>query len=137
MTAPDSEEYQELIGIIENDPAKMISDYIRDWYFILHKNGTEGAFPPETTEEEKRENLKAFLLSKFPDETALIEEKIKNIADYTGYEEDRFYGGKRQRRKTKKNKKTKTKTNKDKKPRKGKKTRKNKQTKKSRKTKTR
>ena len=105
-TTPNAE-YQELIDIIEANPEKMIPENIRVWY-KLHKKGTEGAFPPGTSEATKRDNLKEFLLSKFPGEVALIDAKIAEIADNIGYEEDDFdvmYGGKR-KRKTRRIKKT-------------------------------
>jgi hypothetical protein len=76
----------------------------------MHKTGTEGAFPSGTTTEEKKKNLKEFLLSKMPNETTLIDEKIAEIADNIGYDEDDFmFGG---RRKTSKRKTNKRKTNK-------------------------
>ena len=107
LTNPEKEEYQELIGIIENSPSKMIKDhYIPEWY-KLHKKGTELAFPSGTTSEAKRNNLRAFLLSKLPNEGTLIDAKIAEIADNYGYDEDDFdvlYGGKR--RKTKKSRRT-------------------------------
>jgi surface protein len=100
-----NKEYQELIDIIVANPEKMIPDSIREWY-KLHKKGTDGEFPPGTSEATKRANLKEYLLTKFPEEEALIDNKIAEISDNIGYEEDDFdvnYGGKR-KRKTIKNK---------------------------------
>jgi len=114
LDANKKEEYEKLIEIITANPNAIIGDFIKDWY-QFHKTGSENAFPLGTTEEEKRQDLKRYLLEKFPDKIDLIEEKIKEIADNIGYEDDDFqYGGKkrfsrkvRKVRKTRKNRKTK------------------------------
>lgn len=93
----ETEEYQTLVAIITANPEKLISEYIRDWY-KLHKTGTDGAFPPTTTEKEKKADLKAYLLELFPEEESLINMQIRDVADIIGYEEDDFmYGGKRRK----------------------------------------
>jgi len=99
-TDENNENYKTLLGIITANPAVLIADYIKDWY-KLHKIGTPDAFPPETSEEDKKNNLRNYLLEKFPNETTLIDNKIAEIADIIGYEDDDFmYGGRK--RKTKK-----------------------------------
>ena len=97
-TSRNDEKYQRLIDIIVANPEKLIPEYIREWY-KLHKTGTTYAFPPGTTKEEKQADLKEYLLSKFPEETMLIDRKISEIADNIGYDDDDFmYGGKRKRK---------------------------------------
>ena len=99
-----SQEYETLIGII----VKNIREHIIDWY-KLHKQGTEQAFAVGTGVWLKREDLKRYLLSKFPDQSELIEQEMVKWADSIGYEEDDFtYGGKK--RKTHKRKSYKRKT---------------------------
>lgn len=103
-TNPD---YQKLVDIIVANPAKLIPEYIHDWY-KLHNKNKEGQFSPGTTIESKRENLKQFLLNKFPDEIELIEEQMSIIADNLGYEDDVFEyegGKKRKTRRRRKNNK--------------------------------
>ena len=85
----ENEQYNTIIAIIIANPAALIPEYIRDWY-KLHKNGTPEAFPSGTTPEIKKENLRKYLLAKFPDELVLINEKIIEIADNVGYDEDDF-----------------------------------------------
>jgi len=117
-TDEEKEDYKKIIGIITANPQVLIIEYIKDWY-KLHKTGTDTAFPDGTTEEQKKQDLKRFLLQKLPNENVLIDQKISEYADNIGYEPDDFaYGGKRKTRKirkTKKNNKTKknrkTKTN--------------------------
>jgi hypothetical protein len=121
-------DYQTILDIINANPEKLVSEYIRDWY-KLHKTGTEGGFTDVDTPEIRRANLKDYLKTKLPGQSdEWIEGKIKDIADYIGYDDDDFmYGDRRRpRRKTKKLRKT-TKT---KKQRKTKKLRKQKKTKK-------
>jgi hypothetical protein len=73
----------------------MIPEYIKEWY-QLHKHGSENAFAPASTRDDKRQNLKDYLLHKFPDEDKLIEDKISEIADNIGYDDDDFmFGGRR------------------------------------------
>ena len=141
LTTGENEDYEKIIAIIIANPSKLIPEYILDWY-KLHKTGTDGAFPPGTTVEEKKENLKKYLLGFFPNENELIDSKISENADNIGYDDDDFmYGGRKKKNKTKKNNKTNKKNNtqKNKKTKKNnkktkkinKKTNKNKKTKKS------
>ena len=117
-TDENNANYKTLIDIIAANPNKLIPEYIKDWY-KLHKTGTPGAFPPGTTKEEKKNDLRNYLLEKFPEETTLINDKIAGIADNIGYDDDDFmYGGKRNRKKNKKSKKRISRTS-------GKKTKKN------------
>ena len=95
----DHKNYEQIIDVISANPEKMIPAYIKDWY-KLHKHGGENAFTPEESDEKRtqnrRQNLKNYLLGKFPDEGELIEAKITEIADNIGYEDDYFaYGGRR------------------------------------------
>jgi surface protein len=109
-TNPD---YETIIAIITANPSILIPVYIKDWY-MLHKTGTLDAFPPGTSEEEMKSNLKSYLLEKLPNESVLINQKIVEYADVIGYDEESFmYGGKRRRlnkRKTHKRKTYKRKT---------------------------
>jgi surface protein len=90
-------DYEIIIAIIVKDPVKLIPEYIRDWY-KSHKIGTTTEFSDKLTPEDKRENLKNYLLGFFPDEGDLIESKIKEIADNIGYETDDFtYGGRKKK----------------------------------------
>ena len=107
-TNPDNKDYQSIISIITANPNELIPEYIKDWY-QLHKTGTSDAFSSKTTEEEKRENLKSYLLTKFPNENELIEKKIIEYADGLGYDEESFMYGGRKTRKTRKTRKRKTK----------------------------
>jgi surface protein len=123
----NNENYKTIIDIITANPSTLIPEYIKDWY-KLHKTGSADAFPPGTSQEEKKNDLRNYLLAKFPEEENLINDKIVEISDNIGYEDDDFmYGGKRKgKRRTKKNIKG-IKSNKiSKKIRKVKKTRKNK-----------
>ena len=111
--------YETLVAIISANPEILIQEYIQDWY-KLHNKNSQHAFPAGTSVEYKKENLKIYLMAKFPHEEGLadlVDAKIEEIAGSIGYDEDDFsYGGKR--RKTKKNRKlrkTNRKTNRNKK----------------------
>ena len=98
-TTPN-EEYQRLIDILVANPEKLIPEYIRDWY-KSHKMGTNDEFPEVTNDNYRRADLKRYLMSKFPEETTLIDAKIAEIADNIGYDDDDFdvrYGGRRKKR---------------------------------------
>jgi len=112
-TEETNAEYETITAIITANPSLLIPIYIIDWY-KLHKTGTDDAFPSGTPEEEMKSNLKTYLLEKFPNESAVIDQKIVEYADEIGYDEESFmYGGKRRKRimnkrnQTKKMKKTK------------------------------
>ena len=93
-------EYEQLTGIIGQNPDVLVDEYIQDWY-KSHKRDTGGAFPAGTSDEAKRADLKRHLMSLLPESSALIDAKIKEIEDAIGFDEDSFsYGGGR-RRKTK------------------------------------
>jgi hypothetical protein len=93
----ENDDYETIIAIIVRDPVKLIPEYIRDWY-KLHKIGTDGKFSDELTEQDRKENLRTYLLGFFPDEGVLIEEKIVEIADNIGYSNDDFtYGGRKKK----------------------------------------
>ena len=97
-------DYQTIIDIIEKNPKTLIHEYIKDWY-QLHKTGTQNEFPPGTSTNYKINDLKDYLLQKFPDEEELINDKIEEYKYSIGYGDDVFtYGGKK--RKTKKNRKS-------------------------------
>ena len=110
ITMPDihaekREEYETLLTIL----SPPIDDHIKDWY-QLHKQGTPDAFSAGTSIEEKKANLKQYLLSTFPGEEELIDTKIEEFQHAIGYDEDDFtYGGKR-RKTQRRNKKTQRKT---------------------------
>ncbi len=110
----EMEECQTLKDIVGANPYVLIPEYILDWY-KLHKTGGENEFPKEMSNEEKKNNLKAFLLEKFPNEEAKINAKIEETEMGVGFDEDSFqYGGrrktKRRRRKRGKTKRRKWKT---------------------------
>ena len=125
LSSGENPDYEMIKGIIARDPIILVPEYIKDWY-RLHKTGTENEFSAETTEEQKKESLKNYLLDLLPDEETLIDEKIIEFADNIGYEADDFqYGGRRRktmkRRKSNKRKTMKQrKTMKRRKPNKGK-----------------
>ena len=103
LTTNAHEDYEQIIAIVVANPEKLIPEYIQDWY-KLHKTGTENAFPSEATMEDKKADLRRYLLDTFPEESELIDAKIAEIADNIGYDDDTFmYGGRR--RKNRKNKK--------------------------------
>ena len=110
-TEEKNKEYETITAIITANPVVLIPIYILDWY-KLHKSGTPNAFPPGTTEEQMKTDLKSVLLEKFPTENDLIDRMIVKYADSIGYDDESFmYGGKK--RKTKKQTRTKiSKTNK-------------------------
>jgi len=117
-TDKENETCDTIINIIDNNPNKMIPIAIQDWY-KLHST-PKGKFPDDMAVDDKKRNLKKFLLGKFPDNEALINEKIAGIADYIGYEPDdfEFSGGKRRRNTNKKRgKQTKKKENEQKRKR--------------------
>jgi hypothetical protein len=122
----ENNDYETIIAIIVRDPVKLIPEYIRDWY-KSHKIGTATEFSDKLTSEDKRKNLKKYLLEFFPREENLIESKIKEIADNIGYDTDDFtYGGRRKKiRKSVKSQKN----NKNKKSHKSQKNNKNKKSK--------
>jgi hypothetical protein len=111
----DYENYEKIKNIINLDD--MITESIKDWY-KLHNKTTGVPFTSSKTssktspkeegklsneEKEKRKtDLKNYLLSKFPDQEAKIDEKIKTIADSIGYEDENFTYGGRKKRTTKK-----------------------------------
>jgi surface protein len=89
----ENADYEQIVAIIAANPEKLIPEYIRDWYKI-HKTGTAEAFPAGTTVEQKKADLKRYLLDNFPDSGELINAKIAEIADNIGYDDDDFmYGG--------------------------------------------
>ena len=112
LSSGENAEYEMINSIIRQNPDVLISEYIQDWY-KLHKKGGENAFPPETTKEQKKENLRNYLLELLPDAIELIDTKIVEIADIIGYDEDDFlYGGRRRRKNRKTTKKIRSKSNK-------------------------
>ena len=93
-------EWNAIVNIIAASPSVLIPQYIQDWY-KEHKTGTAGAFAAEVPQEQRKASLKAYLLGKLPSEETLIDQKIAEIADNIGYEDDDFevlYGGRKRRR---------------------------------------
>ena len=100
LSKGENTEYEKIIAIIIANPGKLIPEYIQDWY-KLHKIGTPHAFPSGTSVEQKKANLKEYLLEKLPQDGELIDEKIVEIADNIGYDDDVFmYGGRKRKNKT-------------------------------------
>jgi hypothetical protein len=94
-TGNENPDWDNLVAIIDANPAKLIPQYIQDWY-KMHKTGTENAFAPVTSVDMRRADLRQFLLEKFPNEATLIDQQIAAVADSIGYEDDDFmYGGRR------------------------------------------
>ena len=86
-----------LKAIIAFNPQKLVIEYIKDWY-KLH---TKEPFPPGTSEDEKQNNLKTYLLEKLPGQTELIDSNL----EYLDFEDDAFnYSGGR-KQKTRRNRK--------------------------------
>lgn len=96
-SSPENPDDQQILDIITANADKLVVEYIQDWY-RLHKKGTPNAFTNET-EEEKKRDLMRFLISKMPlQNPEWIQQKITEIADNIGYEEDDFlYGGRKMR----------------------------------------
>jgi hypothetical protein len=95
-TDPGNPEYITLEKIIA--PAELIKASILDWYKLHNPNKPENvgavAFPVETPIEEKRADLRRYLLRLYPDNTVLIDKLIESHAE--ALEDDDFtYGGKR------------------------------------------
>jgi len=103
----ENDSYEELKAITVADPNKMIDLYIQDWYKLHNKDSPE-KFPLGMNIQEKKENLRQYLLQKFPNEGQLIDNKIIVFENAIGFEDDDFtYGGKNKTKKYKKYKKTK------------------------------
>ena len=110
--------YNTLIGILTYNKDVYINQYIKDWY-VLHKNTGDDKFV-NMSEDDIKENLKTFVLEKFPEnDKAYVEEKLNEIIPALSFDEDDFvYNGGRRRiskknknkTKTKKHKKTKSKS---------------------------
>ena len=112
----ENEDCDMIIGIISKTPKILIPSFILDWY-KMHKKDTPTEFPIDTPESDKIASLKTFLLTKLPDETALIDEFIESYAvQGIGLDSDSFtYGGRKSRKsKSRKSIKSKRKSNKSK-----------------------
>jgi hypothetical protein len=97
------EEYQKLVAIIHSNPS-LINDYVLEW-FKFHSREDQ-RFPETATKESKLEDLKQFLLSKFPNTSTetkeLIDKKVEETGDAFDLEADDFeYSGGRKTRKLK------------------------------------
>lgn len=119
------EQCKMLTAIISYSPNILVVEYIKDWY-KLHTE-REARFPAEVSTDDRKQNLKAYLLEKLPGEETLIEGHIEGL----DYEDDDFdyNGGKRRTRRYRKNGKKQTK--KKRQTKKKKRTNKRKQTKKN------
>jgi hypothetical protein len=80
-------EYEYIKDIIENSLNKAIPDNIYRWYRI--HSDPKHKFTHET-KEQRRNNLKEFLLQKFPEEEVKIDELIVEQANAVGYDDDDF-----------------------------------------------
>jgi hypothetical protein len=136
--------YTTLIGILTYVKDVYINQYIKDWY-VLHKNTGDNKFV-NMSEDDIKENLKTFVLEKFPEnDKEYVQEKLNEIIPALTFDEDDFvYNGGKKRRsknktKTKKHNKTKSKskTNKKRKPKSKKVTKKRKTVRRNSKTKKR
>jgi len=88
-------EWKKIINCIVENTKDLVDGYIKEWY-KLHKKGSGDEFSAEMKEEEKRKNLYDFLINRLPEEGDLINDRIKEFADYIGYADDNFvYGGQR------------------------------------------
>ena len=98
-------ELNTLADIIENTVMYKnmeLNHSIKTWY-KEHKTGPDGKATGFGEGENRRANLKAYLLNKYPNEERWIEEKITEIADIVEYDDDNFnmtYGGRRRCRPT-------------------------------------
>ena len=94
-----------LKSIISYNPKKLVIEYINDWY-KLH---TKEPFPEGTSEDEKRDDLKTYLLEKLPGQEELIESNIAGL----DFDDDAFnYSGGRNRKTIRKRKNGKRQTKK-------------------------
>ena len=108
--------YTTLIGILTYVKDVYINQYIKDWY-VLHKNTGDNKFV-NMSEDDIKENLKTFVLEKFPEnDKEYVKEKLNEIIPALSFDEDDFvYNGGKKRRtsknktKTKKHNKTKSKS---------------------------
>ena len=90
-------EWKQIVNCIVVNIKDTIIEYIKEWY-KLHKMGTTNAFSKEITNEKRRDDLRGFLISKYPGEGELIDKQIKDYADNIGYDDDDFmYGGRKWR----------------------------------------
>jgi hypothetical protein len=80
-------EYEYIKNIIENSLNKAIPEHIYTWYRI--HSDPKHKFTNET-KEERRKDLKEFLLKKFPEEEVKIDELIVEQANSVGYDDDDF-----------------------------------------------
>jgi surface protein len=90
---------ENIIAVLNNDINKLISEAILDWY-REHRQGTPGEFPSTMSIEDKKENLRQYLISKFPtnESRSLINIKIDEFESSIGFEHDDFtYGGRKRR----------------------------------------
>jgi surface protein len=96
MVADQNPDYNSLLNIVNE--AGMINKYVSMWY-REHKRGGPGEFPAGTTEDEKRESLRAYLTKQFADDPALVEKIIAKYGTKPGFSANAFiYGGKRGRK---------------------------------------
>ena len=107
ITNPENPEYAKIIEIIESNPEKVILEYIQDWYKLHSTN----KFPVGTTTEQKKADLKAYLLNLLPNSLELINNKITETEEHIGFDDDNFEYNGGKRRKTLKRKEKKAKKN--------------------------
>jgi surface protein len=95
--SPNAKKCETIIAVLNNDVNKMIQEAILDWY-RQHKQGTPGEFPSTMSIQDKKANLREYLISKFPTEQNLIDSKIAEFEMSIGFEHDDFtYGGRKRR----------------------------------------
>jgi surface protein len=92
------------LELIDTEPEKLIPQYIRDWY-VEHKGAEPLAFK-SLTPEERKNNLKQFLLRKFPFYGDLIDTIMENYKSL-GFNDQAFEyaGGKKRKTARKKSRK--------------------------------
>ena len=95
-------EWKQIVNCIVVNIKDMIIEDIKEWY-QLHKTGLSNEFVKETDDKEindniRRDDLRKFLKSKYPEEGKLIDEQIKDVADNIGYDDGDFtFGGRKWR----------------------------------------
>ena len=95
----NAKQCENIIAVLNNDINKLIQEAILDWY-REHRQGSQGEFPSTMSIDDKKENLRQYLLSKFPSNEArdLIDSKISEFEMSIGFEDDDFtYGGRKRR----------------------------------------
>lgn len=114
----DNKDYETISDLINRNPEKLIPIYIQDWYKLHSRredhpeyNAHEASVFNAMSKQDKKRNLKQYLIQIFGEENNnLIEQKINEIENAIGFDDDSFtYGGSKKRNRTNKKRKAKNK----------------------------